>query len=153
VLTKILFIIILSASLLTVSQAETVFHDIEGKPAAAYKNKWIIVNYWAPWCEACHQEVPELNRFSANMQTKNVAVYGVDMDLPERERLLIATNQTGLTYPVLTQDPGDLWKLGEVSVLPTSFIVNPEGIVVKKIVGAVTETELMQDLQQLHAVL
>jgi len=137
----------------TVAKAETVFHDTAGRPATAYKNKWVIVNYWAPWCEVCQQEVPELNRFAANMENKNVAVYGVDLDLPELERLQVAANQTGVTYPVLTQDPGDLWKLGEVSVLPTSFIVNPEGVVVKKIVGAVTETELLATLTQLHAVI
>jgi thiol-disulfide isomerase/thioredoxin len=153
VLKKIIIIFFGVFALLNAAQAETVFHDTQGKAATGFKNKWVIVNYWAPWCDVCHEEIPELNRFSANLRSQNVILYGVDIDLPALQPLQIAANQTGVTFPVLTQDPGDEWKLGEVDVLPTTYIINPEGQIVKKVVGALTEADLLATLQELHAVL
>ena len=139
-------------TLLNAAHAEILFHDTQGKVANGFKNKWVVVNYLAPWCDICHEEVPELNRFSANLHSQNVILYGVDLDLPPLETLQIAANQTGVTFPVLTQDPGDEWKLGSVDVLPTTYIIDPQGKVVKKVVGALTEESLLATLKELHAV-
>jgi len=45
-----------------------------------WKDQWVIVNYWAAWCEGCMKEIPELNRFYQHHHDKSVLLYGVNFD-------------------------------------------------------------------------
>lgn len=124
----------------------TELHDSNGRllNLDEFKNKWIIVNYWADWCESCMEEIPELNRFHQNNQGKDIVFFGVNYDRLPKLYLNQAMDKMGITFPVLLEDPNSLWHLGEVTVLPTTFIINPQGDVVKKIIGPNTEQSLLK---------
>jgi peroxiredoxin len=125
-----------------------VLHDANGNSVqlSQLKGKWVIVNYWASWCEACIKEIPELNKFNETHE-QDVVIYGVDFDQPALDDLKQAIEKAGITFPVLTQDPSVVWNLGDVSVLPTTFIIDPQGKVVRKILGSSTQTTLMKALR------
>lgn len=148
-LRRVLFFLLCSITMIGCAQDHSRLHDSEGRiiKMSDLKNKWIIVNYWADWCESCIEEIPELNRFYQNNQDKNIVILGVNYDRLPRPYLNDAIRKTGIVFPVLLEDPSELWRLGEVTVLPTTFIVNPQGDVVKKIIGPNTEQSLLKILQ------
>lgn len=128
------------------AQVEGQFHDAEGRPVRLgdLQNKWLIINYWADWCDSCVEEIPELNNFYQHNQNKNIVLIGVNYDQLSQPDLKQAMQKSGITFPVLLEDPKLLWQLGEISVLPTTFIINPQGDVVKKIIGPNTERSLLK---------
>lgn len=119
-------------------------HDADGKVIhfSSFKNKWIIVNYWADWCESCIEEIPELNKFYEHNTNKNVLMYGVNYDQLPHYDLQRSIHKMGIAFPVLQEDPSFLWKFGDIPVIPMTFIINPEGKVVKRIIGLNTEESL-----------
>lgn len=122
------------------------FHDAAGRsvPSSMFTNKWVIVNYWADWCDSCMEEIPELNNFYKNNQDNNIVIIGVNYDGLASPILRQAIQKAGILFPVLQENPAQKWRLGEVTVLPTTFIVNPDGDVVRKIIGPNTEQSLLK---------
>jgi peroxiredoxin len=147
---KCLSIFLLSLTLVCCTQEGPTVYDSKGNPVqlSHLKGKWIIVNYWASWCPSCAWEVPHLNHFYQTMD-KNVVLYGVNSD--DREELEAAVKTAGIEFPVLRENPNEAWQLDPVEMLPTTFIINPKGKVVKTIVGASTEKSLRETLRMLQA--
>lgn len=142
---------LISLFVLSCSYADPVFKDTHGKTVqlSAMKGKWILVNYWAPWCPSCIHEIPELNHFYKNNQDKNVLLYGVNYDGPTLEELKNSIEKSSIAFPVITDDPNRSWQLGLVEAIPTTFIINPKGEVVKTLVGPTTEQDLKDTLASL----
>lgn len=135
--------ILLCVALFTSSFAQADFSDTEGHKFNV-KNKWIILNFWADWCASCMAEMPELNRFYKNNQNKNVVMLGVNFDHLPLELLKSSIDKSGVHFPVLMEDPAQTWDLGEISIIPATFIISPEGKVVEKIVGQSSESMLKE---------
>lgn len=119
-------------------------HDSDGRiiKMAFFKDKWVIINYWAEWCESCVEEIPELNKFYEHNLNKNVLMYGVNFDQLPRYQLQQSVHKMGIAFPVLLEDPSYLWHFGEIAVIPMTFIINPQGKVVRRIIGLNTEESL-----------
>ena len=148
-------IVFIFSSLLMIGYAfagQLDFYDTNGKMVTLsnLKGKWVVVNYWADWCGACIQEIPELNNFNENIKDKNIVFYGVDYDELSLDSLKSSIASVDIKFPVLTADPGFLWNLGSVEVIPTTFIINPEGRVAKVITGPNTERSLMNTINALQ---
>lgn len=114
------------------------------------KGKWLIINYWAGWCEACREEVPDLNKFSNKIKNSNVSLYGINYDGLKGVELKKEMQKMGMKYPSLTSDPGWSWGLTDISILPTTFIISPKGQVIKKFVGGTTEKNLEDTLAEVQ---
>lgn len=127
------------------SASDKYFHDARGNAISSsdFKGKWVIVNYWATWCDICMTEVPELNQFYKN-NSKNVLLFGVNYDHLTSDDLRQAINSFDIKYPVLVEDPTSLWNFGYFDVVPVTFVINPQGKVVKRILGAVTDAQLSE---------
>lgn len=145
----ILGILCFCMTTLSYAQIAGQVHDSEGRlmKLSDLHNKWIVVNYWAEWCGGCVEEIPELNRFYQHNQDKNIVVLGVNYDQPPSLYLQQSIRRIGIEFPVLQEDPRMLWQLGDIAVLPTTFIINPQGDVVRKIIGPNTEQSLMKVVQ------
>lgn len=134
-LNRLLFI----ASFLVIfsSHADVLLRDTHGKSTlfSSLQGKWVIINYWAKWCPACLDEIPELNRFYTKHQKDAVAVYAFNYDdLPIYEQKdLIQRLQ--IKYPNLLRNPADELHLGDIIGLPATFIFNPQGQLVKRLYG------------------
>jgi thiol-disulfide isomerase/thioredoxin len=109
----------------------------------------VIVNYWASWCSACRWEVPELNNFYKNNNSKDVLIYGVDAESIDPSTQNDAIAAAGIDFPVLRQDPGDNWHIPLVELIPTTFIIDPEGKLVATISGATSEKSLTNIMRKL----
>ena len=128
-----------------------VLHDSQGNVinSSQFKGKWIIINYWAGWCDGCIKEIPELNNFYRNNKNQNVLLFGVNYDQLSFDVLRQAVQRLHIKFPVLAEDPNTLWNFGDISIIPVTYIINPQGKVVKKILGANTEQSLTDTLNAL----
>lgn len=120
-----------------------VLHDAAGisYPLNNYPGKWIVINYWASWCEPCYEEIPQLNAFYRHHHTQ-VLLFGVNYEHLEARQLAALATKMQISYPVLASDPAAIFAIGDVPNLPATYIINPEGKVVKTLYGKQTEKSL-----------
>lgn len=149
---KNIFIALCCWLLMSCSQQGSVLHDAQGNPISVsqLQGKWVIINYWATWCESCIQEIAELNHFYLHNQDKNIVLYGVSYDHMPRQDLQGAMKRIHILYPVILEDPAKTWALGEFEALPVTFIIGPHGEVAKKILGKSTEKSLLATIRELQ---
>lgn len=151
---KFILLILCGFLMINVAKAnETVFYDTKGNSVqlSLLRGKWVVINYWADWCSACRQEIPELNQFYKKIKDMDIIFYGVDYDDLTLTQLKNAAESLGIQYPILTSDPGSEWNLANVDVIPTTFIINPEGRVVKIISGTTTDSDLINTISELQS--
>ncbi len=112
---------------------------------AQQRGKWVLVNYWATWCGPCLQEMPELSALAAMRQY--VSIIGLAYDEAEPEVLRAFLVEHPVTYPIarisVYAPPADF---GVPRTLPTSWLLDPDGKVVRKYSGQVTARMLEDDI-------
>ncbi|MDH5232961.1 MAG: TlpA family protein disulfide reductase [Gammaproteobacteria bacterium] len=102
-----------------------------------YRGKWVVVNYWATWCPPCVEEMPELEFFYQNYKDKAM-VLGVNMEDAPVQKVKAFVEEHMISYPILLAEPDRRGPLGEIPALPTTFIISPEGKIVKTKIGKIT---------------
>lgn len=107
--------------------------DIDGLlvPPAGPETRWTLINVWATWCGPCREEIPALNRFVKD-HGKSVRVIGVSVDeSPDEVRLFRQTMPMNYAVIMSTVVKG----LPKPKVVPTSFLLNPDGTVLRMLEG------------------
>jgi cytochrome c biogenesis protein CcmG/thiol:disulfide interchange protein DsbE len=104
---------------------------------AAYRGKWVLVNFWASWCIPCRAEAPELERFQEKHSGQDFTVVGVDSrDLSGDGRGFV--RRYGLSYPQLRDGNGDAAHEYGTTGVPENFLVDPRGRIRLLVRGPVT---------------
>ena len=121
-----------------------VLKDMMGKThvLSQYKGKWVIVNYWATWCPPCLEEVPDLVALYDSRKNKDVMVLGVVFDFESASEVSEYVDDMLMSYPIVLGDDDTIKQIGNAEVLPTTYIYNPQGMLVKTKRGKVTKQYL-----------
>ncbi|MEO8779222.1 MAG: TlpA disulfide reductase family protein [Rhodanobacter sp.] len=108
---------------------------------AAQRGHWVIVNYWATWCVPCIREMPDISHFVATH--KNVRAIGLAYEDSEPGDIKAFLVKHPVVYPVaqVTLDK-PLKDFDEPRGLPTTYLIGPDGKVVQRRIGPVTEAML-----------
>lgn len=107
-----------------------------------YKGKWVIVNYWATWCPPCLEEVPDLVAIYDKYRNKNLMVFGVAFDYQNPQEVARYVDDMLMSYPIVLGDDRVRQQIGSSDVLPTTYIYNPQGRLIKTKRGTVTKKYL-----------
>lgn len=114
-----------------------------------YKGKVVILDFWATWCAPCRKGIPDLISLQKEYKDK-VAVIGISLD---RENTIAAVpdfvNKMGINYPVVYFNDQVINDFGGVSAIPTTFIIDQHGNIVKKIVGLYPKSEYENRVKEL----
>jgi thiol-disulfide isomerase/thioredoxin len=119
--------------------------DLSGKdtPLAQWKDKLLIVNFWATWCVPCREEMPEFVRAQKELGGKGVQFVGIAVD--EAVKVRQFAGDIGLNYPALLGGYGavELSRgLGNrIGALPFTVFVK-DGTIVHTQLGPLTGTRL-----------
>jgi len=109
-----------------------------GRAALAdHRDKLVVLNFWATWCQPCALEMPSLEALWRRYQERGLVVLAVSVDRGSPRNLLEPyARNLKLTFPILL-DPesktSDGWR---VTALPATFLVRPGGDVTGMAVGA-----------------
>lgn len=106
---------------------------------ANYKGKWVLVNYWATWCPPCLEEVPDLVNLYDHRKKKDLMVFGVVFDYKSVKDVAEYVDDMLMSYPIVLGDDAVSAQIGSPEVLPTTFIYNPKGELVKIKRGLITK--------------
>jgi cytochrome c biogenesis protein CcmG/thiol:disulfide interchange protein DsbE len=108
---------------------------------ADYRGRWVLVNFWASWCEPCRAEAPALERFQRQHRGPGFAVLGIDTrDLSGDGREFV--REYGLSYPQLRDGNGDAAHDYGTTGVPETFLVDPRGKLRLHFPGPVSEETL-----------
>lgn len=103
---------------------------------ADFKGKVVVLNFWASWCAPCVAEMPTLDALQASLQSEGLAVVAISLDRDGIKKAAPFFRRTGVKHLALYTDRmSDLFQELEGSVLPTTFILDRDGLVVQKFIG------------------
>ena len=143
-LLSLLAIFLLSLSTVSAAANNFVLKDMAGKKhtLSEYKGKWVIVNYWATWCPPCLEEIPDLVALYDSRKNKDLVILGVAFDYQSAKEVTDYVNDMLISYPIVLGDDDVMKQIGFSDVLPTSYIYNPRGELIKTKHGLVTKQYL-----------
>ena len=124
---------------------------VDGKVVSAndFKGKVILVTFFATWCPPCRQEIPTLIQLYRDYAPKGFAVIGLSVDEGGPKVVARLVKQEKINYPVLMADRATARAFGGIAGIPTSFLVNRKGHVVKKYPGYVPHALLARDIEEI----
>ncbi len=114
-----------------------------------FKDRYVVIDFWASWCPDCRKENPELVKLHAKYAPKGVAFLGVSFDT-EREAWLRGIESDSLKWTQVSSLVK--WKETQISKdygvnwIPTFYLINKKG----KVIGAyITAESLATALEKL----
>lgn len=118
---------------------ELTLMDIQGisHSLAEYRGQVVLVNLWATWCPPCKEEMPALQAFYEKHKGSGFVIIAIN-DGESKEDVLQFVKEYGLTFPVWL-DPTYIAteQAFHTMNLPSSFVINRNGIVQLAWVGGI----------------
>lgn len=108
-----------------------------------YRGQWVLVNFWASWCEPCRRETPDLQALSERTGG-NLVVLGVNLQETRKAAAEFAERYK-LTYPIVLDRSGQVsiaYRVG--NNIPTSLLVRPDGVIEQFYFGPVESDGLAE---------
>lgn len=110
--------------------------------------KVVVLNFWATWCEPCRTEVPYLIKLRGEFGGKGLSVAGVTLDEgTDVVKKFVAEYK--VDYPILIPPVDSPWT--KLDNTPTTLVIDRDGRLAQKYIGAVPEEELRRDIEKLLA--
>lgn len=112
------------------------------------RGRAVVLNFWASWCPPCEAEAPDLQAVWEEYGAKGVAFLGIaykDEEAAVRDFL----TRYGITYPVGPDAASRVADLYGITGVPETFVLDPDGKVVRFYIGPVTADQLRADLNGL----
>ena len=110
--------------------------SLDGKTVAMkdLSNKVVVIDFWATWCGPCREEIPHLNRLYSDYKGQGLEVIGISMD-DGPDVVKEFAREMRMEYPLVMGNDELADQFGGILGLPTTFIVDRKGNIVKKFVG------------------
>ncbi|HLU23774.1 thiol-disulfide oxidoreductase ResA [Lederbergia graminis] len=106
-----------------------------------YKGKGIFLNFWGTYCEPCKDEMPDMENQYKVYKDQGVEILAVNVGEPDYfiEKFL---DKYPLSFPVLKDKNRDVRDVYNIYNLPATFLINPEGEIIKIEEGRLTEEKI-----------
>lgn len=125
------------------------FKDINGQhhKLSDYRGAWTIVNYWGVNCPPCRAEVPALNRIERQYRGK-AKIIGIELMSSTNRDIRNFMKSNGMRFTVAGTQRSVINPLGKIRRLPTTFIISPQGQLVKTHQGILKEQHVRAFINQ-----
>ncbi|MBI21758.1 MAG: hypothetical protein CL780_05895 [Chloroflexi bacterium] len=113
-----------------------------------FNGKILVLDFWSSWCVPCQKEGPILSEISKEWKKRNVEFIGISVwDSKENVENFIQENQ--IKYPNTIDENGQMTVDFGVKGIPEKIIINPDGKIIKRIIGPNTQISLEKILDDL----
>lgn len=99
------------------------------------KGKVVLLNFWATWCPPCREEIPSMMKLNSIMAGKQFQMVAVSVDEGGKPAIDSFFKETGFSLPTYLDESGASVKSYGTTGVPESFIIDKQGILVKKVIG------------------
>jgi len=113
-----------------------------------FRGRPVLVNFWATWCPDCQEEIPGLESVYRHYRGSGFTILGVSVDEGGKNAVLPFLASSPITYPVLLCDP-ETASAYHVYEIPASYLIAPDGKIVKRYLGPIDPTSLENDILKL----
>jgi peroxiredoxin len=103
--------------------------------AEELRGRVTVVNFWATWCPPCRIEIPALQSIHEDYADEGLVVLGISTDAGGEGAVRPFLEERGVTYPVALADNAVRRAFGGITALPTTFIVDREGVIRHRVFG------------------
>lgn len=114
-----------------------------------FTGKTLLITFFATWCPPCMQEVPTLIELHQQFSKADFSVIGMAVDQGGADVVATLVKKRAINYPVVMADETTAHNFGGIVGIPTSFLINKEGNVVKKYPGYIPHSVLEQDIKKI----
>lgn len=115
-----------------------VLPDLDGKMVslADFKGKVVLLNIWATWCAPCVEEMPSMEKLHQEMKGEEFAILAVSIDVSGVSAVIPFMKKYNLSFTALLDPKGTINNLYGTTGVPESFIIDQQGIIAEKVIGA-----------------
>ena len=99
---------------------------------SSFKNKVVLIDFWASWCTPCRQSIPNVVRLYKKYKDQGFEVYGISIDANKNE-WLTAIDQDKITYTQVNDKTGWNSLIGteyNVNAIPSTFLLDKNGKII-----------------------
>lgn len=113
-----------------------------------FRGEKVLLNFWATWCPPCRAEMPDMQKFH---EDKDVVILAVDLTSTETDLDNIPefVEEFGVTFRILLDENDRVASLYEIQPIPTSYLIDSEGIVHNMAVGALNYDMMVQEFEKM----
>jgi len=116
-----------------------------------WKDRAIVVNFWATWCAPCVEEMPALSAMQEVLSPETVQIIGIGIDTPANIRDFVARHK--ISYPVFVAGVAGtelMRQFGNKSGgLPYSVLIDRHGKIARTYLGKLDMDSLKRDIMAL----
>ena len=105
-------------------------NDVHGNPFKIkdYRNRVVVVNFWATWCTPCIKEIPSLNKLRNVMRNQPFQLVSINYaESPETIKAFL--EEINVEYPVLVDEQGAEAAKWKVIAFPSTFVIGMDGLI------------------------
>lgn len=122
----------------------------------SFKDKVLVVNFWATWCAPCVAEMPEFVQLDAQYRAKGVQVVAISADDATDLKTLVTSfvKEKKMAFPVYVMDTDDPQEMMNhfnkdwPGTLPATFIFDKQGKIILSKYGIIDRDLLTQTVEQ-----
>ncbi|MEN8076188.1 cytochrome c biogenesis protein/redoxin [Clostridioides difficile] len=107
-----------------------------------YRGKTVFLNFWATWCPPCRGEMPHIEELYKEYEENSGEVIILTVAAPNlgkegsEEDIISFLNENNYNFPVVMDFGGEMVYKYDITGFPSTFIIDSNGYIVKKVVGA-----------------
>ncbi|HLR51597.1 MAG TPA: redoxin domain-containing protein [Candidatus Avamphibacillus sp.] len=108
----------------------------------------VMVNFWATWCPPCRAEIPDLQKFYEDTDINILAVNLTDTE-NSFDHVPKFVENYGMEFPILMDEESSVSTTYQIQPIPTSFMIDSEGIIQYKAMGAMNYDLMVQEYEKM----
>ena len=134
----------------TAPAAPVVLLDGSTRVGAAVKGRVTLVNFWATTCSVCMAEMPQMVELFKTYHGQGLETVAVAMSYDPPASVIRYSESRQLPFDVVIDNTGAVARAwGDIEATPTSFLVNRQGKIVQRFVGAPDFAALAKSIVEL----
>lgn len=115
-----------------------------------FQGKHVIVNFWATWCPPCRAEMPDMQKYHEKFEDVNILAVNLVETEQKFENIGQFLDEYEITFDVLLDESTEVANIYKAHALPTSYLIDSQGIIRSKAIGAVNYDLLVKQFKSIN---